>query len=113
MVRIKRGNVARKRRKKIFSVAKGFRGAHSKLFRIANEQVMKALRYGYVGRKRKKRDFRRLWITRINAASRMHGTNYSSLISKLKVSQISINRKMLAQMAVHDMDSFASLVKSL
>lgn len=113
MVRIKRGNVARKRRKKIFSVAKGFRGAHSKLFRIANEQVMKALRYGYIGRKRKKRDFRRLWITRINAASRMHGTNYSSLISKLKVSQISINRKMLAQMAVHDMDSFASLVKSL
>ena len=113
MVRIKRGNVARKRRKKIFSVAKGFRGAHSKLFRIANEQVMKALRYGYVGRKRKKRDFRRLWITRINAASRMHGTNYSSLISKLKVSQISINRQMLAQMAVHDMDSFASLVKSL
>ena len=113
MVRIKRGNVARKRRKKIFSVAKGFRGAHSKLFRIANEQVMKALRYGYIGRKRKKRDFRRLWITRINAASRMHGTNYSILISKLKVSQISINRKMLAQMAVNDMDSFATLVKSL
>ena len=113
MVRIKRGNVARKRRKKIFSVAKGFRGAHSKLFRIANEQVMKALRYGYIGRKRKKRDFRRLWITRINAASRMHGTNYSSLISKLKVSQFSINRKMLAQMAVNDMDSFATLVKSL
>ena len=113
MVRIKRGNVARKRRKKIFSVAKGFRGAHSKLFRIANQQVMKALRYGYIGRKRKKRDFRRLWITRINAASRMHGTNYSSLISKLKVSQISINRKMLAQMAVNDMDSFATLVKSL
>jgi len=113
MVRIKRGNVARKRRKKIFSVAKGFRGAHSRLFRIANEQVMKALRYGYIGRKRKKRDFRRLWITRINAASRMHGTNYSSLISKLKASQISINRKMLAQMAVNDMDSFANLVKSL
>ena len=113
MVRIKRGNVARKRRKKIFSVAKGFRGAHSRLFRIANEQVMKALRYGYIGRKRKKRDFRRLWITRINAASRMHGTNYSSLISKLKASQISINRKVLAQMAVNDMDSFANLVKSL
>ena len=113
MVRINRGNVARKRRRKIFSVAKGFRGAHSRLFRIANEQVMKALRYGYIGRKRKKRDFRRLWITRINAASRMHGTNYSSLISKLKASQISINRKMLAQMAVNDMDSFATLVKSL
>ena len=77
-------------------------------FRIANEQVMKALRYGYVGRKRKKRDFRRLWITRINAASRMHGTNYSSLISKLKVSQISLNRKMLAQMAVNDMDFICS-----
>ena len=113
MVRIKRGNVARKRRKKIFSVAKSFRGAHSKLFRIANEQVMKSLRYGYIGRKRKKRDFRRLWITRINAASRMHGTNYSSLISKLKTSQISLNRKMLAQMAVNDMDSFSNLIKSL
>jgi large subunit ribosomal protein L20 len=113
MVRIKRGNVARKRRKKIFSVAKGFRGAHSKLFRIANEQVMKSLRYGYIGRKRKKRDFRRLWITRINAASRIHGTNYSKLISKLKMSQISLNRKMLAQMAVNDMNSFSNLIKSL
>ena len=113
MVRIKRGNVARKRRKKIFAVAKGFRGTHSKLFRMSNQQVMKALRYGYVGRKRKKRDFRRLWITRINAASRMHGMNYSSLISKLKSSQISLNRKMLAQMAVNDMTSFSTLVKSL
>ena len=113
MVRIKRGNVARKRRKKIFSIAKGFRGTHSKLFMMANQQVMKALRYGYVGRKRKKRDFRRLWITRINAASRMHGTNYSTLISKLKSSQISLNRKMLAQMAVNDMNSFSTLVKSL
>ena len=113
MVRIKRGNVARKRRKKIFAVAKGFRGTHSKLFRMANQQVMKALRYGYVGRKRKKRDFRRLWITRINAASRMHGMNYSSLISKLKSSKISLNGKMLAQMAVNDMTSFSTLVKSL
>ena len=113
MVRIKRGNVARKRRKKIFAVAKGFRGTLSKLFRMANQQVMKALRYGYVGRKRKKRDFRRLWITRINAASRIHGMNYSSLISKLKSSQISLNRKMLAQMAVNDMTSFSNLVKSL
>ena len=113
MVRIKRGNVAKKRRKKIFSVAKGFRGAHSKIFRIANEQVMKSLRYGYIGRKRKKRDFRRLWITRINAASRINGTKYSTLISKLKVSEISLNRKMLAQMAVNDMNSFSYLVKSL
>lgn len=105
MVRIKRGNVAKKRRKKIFLVAKGFRGAHSKIFRIANEQVMKSLRYGYIGRKRKKRDFRRLWITRINAASRINGTKYSTLISKLKVSEISLNRKMLAQMAVCLIDS--------
>ena len=113
MVRIKRGNVAKKRRKKIFSIAKGFRGAHSKIFRIANEQVMKSLRYGYIGRKRQKRDFRRLWITRINAASRINGTKYSTLISKLKVSEISLNRKMLAQMAVNDMNSFSYLVKSL
>ena len=113
MVRIKRGKVAKKRRKKIFSIAKGFRGAHSKIFRIANEQVMKSLRYGYIGRKRKKRDFRRLWITRINAASRINGTKYSTLISKLKVSEISLNRKMLAQMAVNDMNSFSYLVKSL
>jgi large subunit ribosomal protein L20 len=113
MVRIKRGNVAKKRRKKIFSIAKGFRGAHSKIFRIANEQVMKSLRYGYIGRKRKKRDFRRLWITRINAASRINGTKYSTLISKLKASEISLNRKMLAQMAVNDLSSFSHLIKSL
>jgi len=113
MVRVKRGNVAKKRRKKIFSIAKGFRGTHSKLFRMANQQVMKALRYGYVGRKRKKRDFRRLWITRINAAGRLYDVNYSTLIAKLKLSQISINRKMLAQMAVNDMPSFRSLVKIL
>lgn len=113
MVRIKRGNVAKKRRKKIFLVAKGFRGAHSKIFRIANEQVMKSLRYGYIGRKRKKRDFRRLWITRINAASRINGTKYSTLISKLKASEISLNRKMLAQMAVNDHSSFSHLIKSL
>ena len=113
MVRIKRGNVAKKRRKKIFLVAKGFRGAHSKIFRIANEQVMKSLRYGYIGRKRKKRDFRRLWITRINAASRINGTKYSTLISKLKASEISLNRKMLAQMAVNDLSSCSHLIKSL
>jgi large subunit ribosomal protein L20 len=113
MVRVKRGNVAKKRRKKVFSIAKGFRGTHSKLFRMANQQVMKALRYGYVGRKRKKRDFRKLWITRINAASRLYDVNYSTLIAKLKLSQISINRKMLAQMAVNDMPSFRSLVKIL
>lgn len=115
MVRVKRGNVARKRRKKILNIAKGFRGAHSRLFRIANEQVMKALRYGYVGRKRKKRDFRSLWIIRINSASRLYGMNYSNLVSMLKKSNIGINRKMLSQMAVTDIKSFEhilNLVKS-
>lgn len=80
MVRIKRGNVARKRRKKILQSAKGYRGAHSKLFRVANQQVMKALRYAYVGRKRKKRIFRQIWITRINAAAKLNGSNYSRFI---------------------------------
>jgi large subunit ribosomal protein L20 len=86
MVRVKRGNVARVRRKKIFKLAKGFKGAHSRLFRTANQQVMKALVYSYVGRKRKKRDFKRLWITRINAASRSYGLNYSGLRNCMKKS---------------------------
>jgi large subunit ribosomal protein L20 len=113
MSRVKRGNVARKRRKKILSLAKGFRGSSSKLFRIANQQVMKALRYAYVGRKRKKREFRSLWITRINAAARSEGINYSELVNSLKVSQISINRKMLAQLAVSDRTSFNYVLKSV
>lgn len=105
-MRVKRGNVARKRRNKILSLAKGFRGSSSKLFRIANQQVMKSLRYGYIGRKRKKREFRSLWIARINAASRLVGKNYSTLISNLKKSNISINRKMLAQISVIDSNTF-------
>ena len=84
MVRVKRGNVARKRRKKILSLASGYRGAHSILFRVANQQVMKALRYSYIGRKQKKRIFRKIWISRINAASRLNGTSYSRLIHKFK-----------------------------
>jgi large subunit ribosomal protein L20 len=112
MSRVKRGNVARKRRNKILSLAKGFRGSSSKLFRIANQQVMKALRYAYVGRKRKKREFRSLWITRINAAARLEGTNYSALINTLKMSNISINRKMLAQIAVSDRNSFTKILQS-
>jgi large subunit ribosomal protein L20 len=112
MSRVKRGNVARKRRNKILSLAKGFRGSSSKLFRIANQQVMKALRYAYVGRKRKKREFRSLWITRINAAARLEGTNYSALINTLKISNISINRKMLAQIAVSDRNSFTKILQS-
>ena len=110
MVRIKRGNVARKRRKKILSMASGYRGAHSVLFRVANQQVMKALRYSYIGRKQKKRIFRRIWISRINAASRLNGMTYSRLISKFKSSNIDLNRKMLAQIAILDASTFKSLI---
>ena len=102
MVRVKRGNVARKRRKKILSLAKGYRGAHSVLFRVANQQVMKALKYSYVGRKQKKRTFRKIWISRINATMRLHNTNYSQFMSKLKKSKILLNRKMIAQIAILD-----------
>ena len=112
MPRVKRGNVARKRRKKILKLAKGFRGSHSKLFRTANQQVMKALRYAYRDRRNRKRDFRRLWIARINAAARLNGVSYSKLIGQLKVADIEINRKMLAQMAVLDPDGFAKVVET-
>ncbi|MFM7471034.1 MAG: 50S ribosomal protein L20 [Nodosilinea sp. LVE1205-7] len=111
MARVKRGNVARKRRNKILKLAKGFRGSHSKLFRTANQQVMKALRYAYRDRRNRKRDFRRLWITRINAAARIHGLSYSQLIGQLKKANIDLNRKMLAQMAVLDPDGFARVVE--
>lgn len=112
MARVKRGNVARKRRNKVLALAKGFRGSSSKLFRIANQQVMKALRYAYIGRKRKKREFRSLWITRINAAARMEGLKYNTVISSLKKSNIGINRKMLAQLAVSDISSFNKVLES-
>ena len=110
MVRIKRGNVARKRRKKILSMASGYRGAHSVLFRVANQQVMKALRYSYIGRKQKKRIFRRIWISRINAASRLNGSTYNKLINKFKKSNIDLNRKMLSQIAILDATTFKSLM---
>jgi large subunit ribosomal protein L20 len=111
MVRVKRGNVARKRRKKILKLAKGYRGAHSRLFRVANQQVMKALRYSYVGRKQKKRVFRKLWISRINASSREKGVSYSRFMNHLKLSKIDLNRKMLAQMAVLDCSTFYTLIE--
>ena len=111
MARVKRGNVARKRRKKVLKLAKGFRGSHSKLFRTANQQVMKALRNAYRDRRRRKRDFRRLWIARINAAARLNGTTYSRLIGDLKTSNIEINRKMLAQLAVLAPESFTKIVE--
>ena len=110
MVRVKRGNVARKRRKKVLSLASGYRGAHSVLFRVANQQVMKSLKYSYIGRKQKKRIFRRIWISRINAASRVNGISYSQLINKFKKSNIDLNRKMLSQIAILDASTFKSLI---
>jgi large subunit ribosomal protein L20 len=111
MSRVKRGNVARKRRKKILKLAKGFRGSHSKLFRTANQQVMKALRNAYRDRRKRKRDFRRLWITRINAAARMNGLSYSKLTHQLKQADIGLNRKMLAQLAMIDPQAFEKVVE--
>ncbi|MBD2184776.1 50S ribosomal protein L20 [Planktothrix sp. FACHB-1355] len=111
MTRVKRGNVARKRRKKVLKLAKGFRGSHSTLFRTANQQVMKALRNSYRDRKKRKRDFRRLWITRINAAAHLHGVSYSQLMGNLKKANIELNRKMLAQLAILDPESFGKVVE--
>ena len=111
MTRVKRGNVARKRRKKVLKLAKGFRGSHSRLFRVANQQVMKALRNAYRDRRKRKRDFRRLWIVRINAAVRQEGISYSQLTGNLKKANIQINRKMLAQMAVLDPEGFSKVVQ--
>ena len=113
MVRVKRGNVARKRRKKILSLASGYRGAHSVLFRVANQQVMKALRYSYVGRKQKKRIFRRIWISRINAASRLNGLSYSNFVHLLKEKGVDLDRKVLAHLAVNNPSVFEDLVKYL
>ena len=112
MARVKRGNVARKRRKKILKLAKGYRGSHSKLFRTANQQVMKALRNAYRDRRKRKRDFRRLWITRINAAVRLHGMSYSKFMNALKKSDIELNRKMLSQLAAVDPDCFKEIVET-
>tara|TARA_B100001142_G_C13808563_1_gene451772 strand:- start:4 stop:354 length:351 start_codon:yes stop_codon:yes gene_type:complete len=113
MVRVKRGNVAKNRRKKILKLAKGFTGAHSRLFRTANGQVMKALVYSYVGRKRRKQDFRKLWICRINAAARQEGITYSKLRNALKNSSIELNLKMLAQLSVLDKAAFTELLRTV
>ena len=111
MVRVKRGNVARNRRKKILKFAKGFNGAHSRLFRTANGQVMKALVYSYVGRKRRKQDFKKLWICRVNAAARNEGVTYSTLRSSLKKASIGLNLKMLAQLSVLDKKTFSQVIQ--
>ncbi|NLY42669.1 MAG: 50S ribosomal protein L20 [Clostridiaceae bacterium] len=113
MARVKGGMHTRKRRKKILKLAKGYRGAKSKLFRTANQAVMKSLVYAYIGRKRRKRDFRKLWISRINAAARMNGMTYSRFINGLKNIGIQMNRKMLAELAVNDAEAFAQLVEKV
>ena len=112
MARVKGAMMTRKRRKKILKLSKGYFGAKSKLFRTANEAVMKSLRYAYIGRKHKKRDFRRLWITRIYAACKQNGVNYSRFMNGLKKSGIEINRKMLADLAVNDSAAFSALVET-
>nr|YP_009504664.1 ribosomal protein L20 [Cyanophora biloba]AWW13850.1 ribosomal protein L20 [Cyanophora biloba] len=113
MTRVKRGNVARKRRKKILKLASGFRGAHSRLFRVANQQVMKALRYAYLDRNKRKRDFRALWIARINASARLQGTTYSKLMGGLKKCNIILNRKSLSQLAIYDQNAFSEILKTI
>lgn len=110
MARVKRAVNSKKRHKKILKLAKGFYGAKSKLFKPANEAVMRALRSSYTGRKLKKRDFRKLWITRINAASRANGLSYSKFMNGLKLAGIDINRKMLSELAISDSTAFAELV---
>ena len=111
MARIKRAVNAHKKRRKVMKLAKGYWGAKSKQYRAASEQVARSLRYAYTGRKLRKRDFRRLWITRINAAARMNGISYSVLINGLKKQNIEVNRKMLADLAVNDPAGFAKLVE--
>ena len=111
MARVKRGVNAKKRHNNILKQAKGYFGAKSKLFRTANQAVMKSLNYSYIGRKQRKRDFRKLWITRINAAARINGMSYSKFINGLKKANININRKMLSEMAINDPEGFAKLVQ--
>ena len=111
MARIKRAVNAHKSRRKVMKLAKGYWGAKSKQYRAASEQVARSLRYAYKGRKMRKRDFRRLWITRINAAARMNGMSYSTFINGLKKQNIEVNRKMLADLAVNDAAGFAKLVE--
>jgi large subunit ribosomal protein L20 len=109
MPRVKGGTVTRRRRKKVLKLAKGYFGSKHTLFKVANQQVMKSYMYAYRDRRQKKRDFRKLWITRINAAARMNGLSYSRLMFGLKVAGIEVNRKMLADLAIHDEKAFTEL----
>ena len=111
MARIKGGLNARKKHNRVLKLAKGYRGARSKQYRVAKQSVMRALTSSYAGRKERKRQFRQLWIARINAAARMNGISYSQMMHGLKVSGVEINRKMLAEMAVNDAAGFAALAE--
>ncbi len=111
-MRIKRGVNAAKKRRKIMKLSKGYFGAKSKLYRVARQAVMKSLSYAYVGRKRKKRDFRKLWIARINAACRLNGMSYSTFMHGLKLADVNLNRKVLADIAVNDAAGFTALTET-
>ena len=112
MARVKRAVNALKKRRKVFKAAKGYFGAKSKQYRAASEQVRRSMRYAYIGRKLKKREFRRLWIARINAAARMNDISYSRLINGLKVAGVVIDRKMLSEIAIHDPAGFTKLAET-
>jgi large subunit ribosomal protein L20 len=110
MARVKGGYTTRRYRKKVLKLAKGYFGSKHRLYRTANEQVMRSLRYAYIDRRRIKRDFRKLWITRINAATNQLGLSYSKFMYGLKLANININRKMLSELAINDAEAFAKLV---
>ncbi len=111
MTRVKRGVMARKRHKKVLKLAKGYYGARSRVFRVAKQAVIKAGQYAYIGRKQRKRQFRELWIVRINAAARLCGLSYSNLMNGLKKANIQINRKVLADLAIFDKQAFSQLAQ--
>ncbi|GAA0383942.1 MULTISPECIES: 50S ribosomal protein L20 [Paenibacillus] len=109
MARVKGGFVVRRRHKKVLKLARGYFGSKHRIYKTANEQVMKSMQYAYRDRRTKKRDFRKLWIVRINAAARINGLTYSKLMHGLKLAEVNINRKMLADLAVNDLEAFNSL----
>ena len=110
MARIKGGMNAKKKHKRVLKLAKGYRGARSKQYRVAKQSVMRALEESYTGRKQRKRQFRQLWIARINAAARLNGLSYSKFMYGLKLAEVNVNRKMLSEMAINDPEGFATLV---
>jgi large subunit ribosomal protein L20 len=112
MVRVTRGQVAHRRHKKILKLAKGYRASSSKLFRVANEQVLHSMAYAFAHRRKKKGDFRKLWITRINAAARANGISYSTMINGLRKAGVEVNRKMLAELAVNDAAAFSQFAET-